>query len=115
MDHETYAEASPPEARAEAPAEPQPPPPEPVKRLPLTPELLAYFDLSISQLRTELDALRAMLQEQSSTTDEQKARMVTLNMALNGAPREEAERYLQQHFALPDATAILDDAYGPGA
>jgi hypothetical protein len=111
MDHETDVAASPPEA----PAKPEPPRREPVKRLPLTPELLAYFDLSISQLRSELDALRTMLQEQSSATDEQKARMVTLNMALNGAPREEAERYLDQNFALPDARAILDDAYGPAS
>jgi len=36
---------------------------------------------------------------------------MALNMALNGTPRDEAERYLAEHFELRDPAAILDDVY----
>jgi two-component system, chemotaxis family, sensor kinase CheA len=39
------------------------------------------------------------------------ARLVALNMALNGTPREEAARYLSDNFQLEDQQAILDDVY----
>jgi DivIVA domain-containing protein len=39
------------------------------------------------------------------------ARLVALNMALNGTPREEAARYLADNFELEDQDAILDDVY----
>jgi DivIVA domain-containing protein len=43
--------------------------------------------------------------------DEEGARLIALNMALNGTPREETEQYLQENFDLPDADALLDDVY----
>ena len=43
--------------------------------------------------------------------DEAGARLVALNMALEGAPREETARYLGEHFELPDVEALLDDVY----
>jgi DivIVA domain-containing protein len=43
--------------------------------------------------------------------DEAGARLIALNMALGGTPREEAARYLAEHFALADAEALLDDVY----
>ncbi|MGZ4203282.1 MAG: DivIVA domain-containing protein [Thermoleophilaceae bacterium] len=39
------------------------------------------------------------------------ARLVALNMALNGTPREEAARYLADNFQLDDQESILDDVY----
>jgi DivIVA domain-containing protein len=39
------------------------------------------------------------------------ARLVALNMALNGTPREEAARYLADNFQLDDQDSILDDVY----
>jgi len=39
------------------------------------------------------------------------ARLVALNMALNGAPREETDRYLAENFELADRQAVLDDVY----
>jgi DivIVA domain-containing protein len=39
------------------------------------------------------------------------ARLVALNMALNGTPREEAARYLADNFELDNREAILDDVY----
>ena len=43
--------------------------------------------------------------------DEEGARLIALNMALNGTPRDETERYLQDNFDLEDADALLDDVY----
>jgi hypothetical protein len=45
------------------------------------------------------------------STDEEGARLAALNLALGGTPREEAERYLAEHFDLADAAGLLDDVY----
>jgi DivIVA domain-containing protein len=43
--------------------------------------------------------------------DEAGARLVALNMALEGAPRDETGRYLAEHFELPDLDGLLDEVY----
>jgi DivIVA domain-containing protein len=43
--------------------------------------------------------------------DEAGARLVALNMALEGTPREDTARFLGEHYALPDLEALLDDVY----
>jgi hypothetical protein len=43
--------------------------------------------------------------------DEAGARLIALNMALDGKPREETGRYLAEHFSLADPEALLDDVY----
>jgi DivIVA domain-containing protein len=43
--------------------------------------------------------------------DEAGARLIALNMALSGKPREETAAYLAEHFTLADAEALLDDVY----
>jgi hypothetical protein len=45
------------------------------------------------------------------STDAEGARLAALDLALGGTPREEAERYLAEHFDLADAAALLDDVY----
>jgi DivIVA domain-containing protein len=50
-------------------------------------------------------------EEPSQDGDEAGARLIALNMALSGTPREETARYLAEHFALTDAEALLDDVY----
>ena len=39
------------------------------------------------------------------------ARLIALNMALNGTPRDETARYLSQNFELDDQDALLDEVY----
>jgi hypothetical protein len=39
------------------------------------------------------------------------ARLVALNMALNGTPRDETDRYLYQNFQLDDRMTLLDEIY----
>jgi DivIVA domain-containing protein len=46
-----------------------------------------------------------------SAPDEAGARLIALNMALSGTPRDETERYLAEHYDLDDAGALLDEVY----
>jgi DivIVA domain-containing protein len=43
--------------------------------------------------------------------DTEGARLIALNMALNGTPREETDRYLADNFALRDRSSLLDEVY----
>lgn len=43
--------------------------------------------------------------------DLEGARLIALNMALNGQSREETDRYLQQNFDLDDRDRLLDEVY----
>jgi DivIVA domain-containing protein len=43
--------------------------------------------------------------------DTEGARLIALNMALNGTPREETDRYLAENFQLGDRGALLDEVY----
>jgi hypothetical protein len=45
------------------------------------------------------------------SSDEAGARLVALNMALEGSPRDATARYLDEQFELPDVQALLDDVY----
>jgi hypothetical protein len=45
------------------------------------------------------------------SSDRDKACMVALNMALNGASQAETDRYLAEHFDLVHADGIVADAY----
>jgi len=39
------------------------------------------------------------------------ARLVALNMALNGEPREDADRYLAENYQLADRAKLIDEVY----
>jgi DivIVA domain-containing protein len=41
----------------------------------------------------------------------ESARLVALNMALNGTPRDETDRYLSENFQLDDRMTLLDEVY----
>jgi cell division septum initiation protein DivIVA len=43
--------------------------------------------------------------------DTEGARLIALNMALNGTPRDETARYLGENFQLPDRDGLLDEVY----
>jgi DivIVA domain-containing protein len=43
--------------------------------------------------------------------DSEGARLIALNMALNGTPREETDRYLAENFRLADRDRLLDEVY----
>jgi DivIVA domain-containing protein len=45
------------------------------------------------------------------SADEAGARLVALNMALEGTPRAETARFLAEHYELADLETLLDDVY----
>jgi len=89
-------------------------------------ELLESLRERISQLSADLDLLAERLRPAQpapaaeppapapaavSDADTESARLVALNMALDGASREDVDRYLSENFELPDRQALLDDVY----
>ena len=51
------------------------------------------------------------LEEGTGEGDDEDARLIALNMALNGSSREETERYLAENFRLRDQRGLLDEVY----
>ena len=49
--------------------------------------------------------------EPEVAADIEGARLVALNMALNGTPRDETDRYLSENFQLDDRMTLLDEVY----
>jgi DivIVA domain-containing protein len=47
----------------------------------------------------------------AAADDAEGARLIALNMALNGTPREETDRYLSENFQLSDRDGLLDEVY----
>jgi DivIVA domain-containing protein len=45
------------------------------------------------------------------TDDTEGARLIALNMALNGTPRDEVDRYLAENFELSDRSALIEEVY----
>jgi hypothetical protein len=56
--------------------------------------------------RTNADAAPA-----GDADDIEGARLIALNMALNGQSREETDKYLEENFDLSDRDALLDEVY----
>ena len=43
--------------------------------------------------------------------DSAAARIVALDMALSGTPREDTDQYLAENYDVPDRAALLDEVY----
>jgi DivIVA domain-containing protein len=59
----------------------------------------------------DVEAAEEELPVGDSSDDTEGARLIALNMALNGTPREETDRYLAENFELSDRDALLDEVY----
>ena len=53
----------------------------------------------------------SLAREAGATPEDEGARLIALNMALNGTPREETDRYLAENFELSDRGSLLDEVY----
>ncbi len=77
-------------------------------------DLLDRLDAGIKSARAEIAEMQSRLSTQpngAGLDDADRAGMIALNMALNGAPRTETDRYLEQTFGLPDRERIVEAAY----
>ena len=61
--------------------------------------------------RPKRGAKTAKKAEAGRPDDVEAARLVALDMALAGTPREETEKYLAEHYSLENPAAVLDDVY----
>jgi uncharacterized coiled-coil protein SlyX len=66
-------------------------------------------ELRLHSLRERLGV--AQPAEANGSGLERRARLIALNMAANGAPRQEADRYLAEVLGISDRSAVLDAAY----
>jgi cell division septum initiation protein DivIVA len=56
-------------------------------------------------------AAPAAAKEPDADADVEGARLIALNMALNGESREATDRYLAENFDLGDRSVLLDEVY----
>ena len=61
--------------------------------------------------RPRARARRAAAEPAPKNGDSAAARIVALDMALSGTPREDTDRYLAENYDLPDRAALLDEVY----
>ncbi len=94
--------AAPAESEPEPPA-PEPPAPEPEPPAPEPEPALA------AARRARASSTPAARTDKAA--DHEGARLIALNMALNGAPRDEIDRYLSEHYELADQGALLDEVF----
>ena len=93
-----------PEA-AEAPAEPEE-----------AATLEGETEIAETIIATSEPAIEAPSDVEAAATDlpsddTEGARLIALNMALNGTPRDETDKYLEENFQLPDRSSLLDEVY----
>ncbi|HMJ97667.1 MAG TPA: hypothetical protein VK486_17595 [Thermoleophilaceae bacterium] len=95
------------EARAEAAesaaAEPPPPP------------VAAIEPEPVAAIEPEPEPVAPPATASPSGEGHEGARVIALNMALNGSPREETARYLSENFELENPDALLDEVYARAA
>jgi DivIVA domain-containing protein len=99
-----------------APAPYQEPPTPTAQPTQFTEHPVASPDPTPAQYAPESSKLGDRPPEQSysssnETDDTEGARLIALNMALNGTPREETARYLVENYHLADPERLLDEVY----
>jgi DivIVA domain-containing protein len=110
----TAAEATPsisapvePAPAASAPEEPAPAASAPAEpRAPFEPAEPEPAASALSQ-----SAAPALSAQDGAPDEAEGARLVALNMALDGTPREQTSQYLSEHFRLADPDGLLDEVY----
>jgi hypothetical protein len=111
---EDVRQAVSPRSRFEAEAAPSTPPAPAVETVPEGPDEIGerieveVEEYEIAVVESEPAAAGAPT---SGSDDTEGARLIALNMALNGTPREETDRYLAENFELNDRSALLDEVY----
>ena len=102
------APAEPEPGPAPAPAAASEPEPEPAEPEPAEPE---PAEAEPEPEPAELTPAASPAAGPPSGDGHEGARVIALNMALNGSPREETARYLDENFELENPEALLDEVY----
>jgi DivIVA domain-containing protein len=99
------AEAAPAPGLAEPAYEPEPEP-EPVAEEPEAEPAEAVAEEPVARDRPSSPG-----PPDQTADDMEGARLIALNMALNGTPRDEVDRYLAENFELADRGALIEEVY----
>jgi hypothetical protein len=83
-----------------------PPPPVPPPALPQQPAVAQQPPVGATA-----QPAAAQAEQPPAGGDLDGARLIALNMALNGESRADTERYLAENFQLPDRTKLIDEVY----
>lgn len=97
-----------PDAASGAPARPAPAPAVVPTPAPET-EIVAIEEESVEAEIEVVESAEAPAAD--GADDSEGARLVALDMALSGTPREETGRYLAEHYDLTDRDGLLDEVY----
>jgi DivIVA domain-containing protein len=84
------------------------PEPEPVEEKEPTVE---EKEPTVEEKEPTVEEKEPTVEEPSASGDSEGARLIALNMALNGTARDETDRYLAENFELDDRKALLDEVY----
>jgi vacuolar-type H+-ATPase subunit H len=72
---------------------------------------IGYDSAPADQPAAEHPDERALPDSAPASDETEGARLIALNMALNGTPRDETARYLGENFQLSDRDRLLDEVY----
>ncbi len=87
-------------------------PEEPPETAPPVFEGAAHVTAAAGEVLSEAPAEAASARAaRTNGGDDDGARLIALNMALNGTPREDTDKYLAENFKLTDRRGLLDDVY----
>jgi DivIVA domain-containing protein len=98
-----------PAAAESEPATYEPPTYEPLE--PAADEPSSEPTYASTDYRDEPDAPAPAAAAAEGSDDAEGARLIALNMALNGTPRDVTARYLSENFQLADREGLLDEVY----
>jgi DivIVA domain-containing protein len=75
------------------------------------PEPVEEKEPTVEEKEPTVEEKEPTVEEPSASGDSEGARLIALNMALNGTARDETDRYLAENFELDDRKALLDEVY----
>jgi hypothetical protein len=83
-------------------------------------EVAESIESQARELREEIEKLAQAEPEPveppaKPVADDSEARIVAFSMVLDGKPRDEVARHLEQELGLADSDALLDDLYARAA
>ena len=76
-----------------------------------TPEPVEEKEPTVEEKEPTVEEKEPTVEQPSASGDSEGARLIALNMALSGTPRDETDRYLAENFKLDDRAALLDEVY----
>lgn len=105
------AEAEQPQPAVPTPPPPRPPTPSPPSPQAARPDAAPAAPAAAGNGSPEVEGSRSTTPAAAGSGDLDGARLIALNMALNGESRADTDRYLAENFKLADRQGLVDEVY----